>query len=326
VEAKSENSSRVGVLGVNPPGRANGPDLFGTPLDPDPSIALQPPRIHLTTKQGPLYKVQYVVEFVGPRSIPASVAANLFAPEWYSALGQPFAFSMRPADLNWAPLTTAKSGSYDSLAIAWDLVSKSGLLSCGAASHLLSVAERFGATVNRRVLPLPVVHDVDRAVTQLVQAKESLDVGFSLSVIPFSGSFPERDLWIECARLGLSFSTEGSFDWCAAGHAYPLLSVTPIGATQAFALRNVQAGLAHEGISVGFSVPLSISPSQALDACFYVAERFSIDLGGEVFDQDGARLTDRGKNDLRSAMKQALSMFSQLGVTTGSAEAIKIFG
>ena len=103
-----------------------GPDYFGEPLRPDPAIALAPIEVTIPLKSGPLHRVQFVIEFVGPRSVPALAAIHLLGSEWYSALGQPFIHAMRPADLHWHPLTNSTDGSYDSLALSWDLLSPKG--------------------------------------------------------------------------------------------------------------------------------------------------------------------------------------------------------
>src|SRR6185312_8968382 len=157
----------VGVLGMSADGQI-GPDLFGRQLEPDPAVALPDPEIRINPKKGPLYKVQYVLEFVGPRSVPASMACSLLRPEWYAALGQPQVFSMQPADLSWGMLTAKTEGSYDSLALTWDLLSLAGTLSSASAQHLLTIAEQFGSAINRRVAALPVPAEVDQAAARLV--------------------------------------------------------------------------------------------------------------------------------------------------------------
>lgn len=301
-------------------------DPFGQPLQPDPSIALQPIDVALPPKPGPLHKVQFVIEFVGPRSIPAPAAVHLLGNEWYSALGQPQVFAMRPADLFWQPLTNATDGSYDSLSLAWDMVTPRGQMTGKSARHLVDTAERFGPFIQRRVMALPVVEDVDKAVNGLVQIRDGLDIGFSLSVYAPGAGFLECDLWLVCARLGLEFAPGGSFDWRVPGYPYPLLSVTPFGDVDAFALSGVQAGLRHPGVTIGFSLPLCPSPSQGLDGSFYVAGVIVRELGGDILDSDDRRLTDRVKMEYKDNLRQALSLFSQAGMITGSAEAVNLFG
>lgn len=301
------------------------PDLFGRPLQADPEIALQPLRLDLPLKSGPLHKIQFVIEFVGQRSVSASNASQLLSPDWYQALGKPNLHCMRPADLKWQPLTPAVDGSYDSLAMAWDLLGTDGNISSASAGHLFELAETFAPYIQRRAMAMPMPREVDGIVRALIQAKQMLDIGFELTVMSSRASFPEKDLWIECARLGLEFSPEGSFDWKAPGHPYPLLSVTPIGQTDAFSLSNVQRGMTHVGLTIGFSLPLNISPSQAIEGCFYVADRISQDLSGRILDDANRELTEAIKNHLRQDLKQGLALFARAGMVTGSSEAIGLF-
>ncbi len=302
------------------------PDLFGVPLKPDPAIALQPLQINYSPKSGPLHKVQFVIEFVGPRSMMAPSVSQLITPEWHNALGQPELFAMRPSDLNWQRLTTSQDGSYDSLALAWDFVTAQGNISSASAKHLLSFAERFSPHINRRAMPLPPPADVDKVVKTLVMAQDNLDVGFSINILADRGGFQEKDLWIECARLGLDFAPGGTFDYRTTQHPYPLLSVSPMGFTDVFSLGSVQKDTLHQGATVGFSVPLCIAPTQALEASFFVAEHLGNHLSGQVLDQDSRPLSSAVKSELRQHLKSAVAMYAELGVTTGSQEAFKLFG
>ncbi len=302
------------------------PDLFGQPLQADPEIALQPLVLDIPLKSGPLHKIQYVIEFVGQRTVLAGNAAQLLAPDWYQALGQPKLHCMRPADLQWQPLTPSPDGSYDSLAMTWDLLGKGGAISSASAKHLLDLAETFAPYIQRRAMAMPVPHEVDMVVRALKEAKAMLDVGFELTVMSPTASYAEKDLWIECAKLGLEFSSTGSFDWKVPGHPYPILSVTPIGQTDAFSLSNVQRDLKHVGVTIGFSLPLNISPAQAIEGCFYLAERIKYDLGAVILDDADRELTESIKNDLRQSLKDGLSLFARAGMTTGSSESIALFG
>jgi len=306
---------------VNP----GSPDYFGQPLKPDPAIALAPIDVAIPAKSGPLHKVQFVIEFVGPRSIPAPAAVHLLGTEWYSALGQPHIHAMRPADLHWQPLTNSADGSYDSLVLSWDLVSPKGQMNSKSAEHLFQVAERYGPFIQRRTVPLPIPKDVNSAVRLLLEIKDSLDIGFALSVYAPEDGYLERDLWIVCSRLGLSFSPTGAFDWQIPGVGQPLLSVTPFGNSDAFALSGVQSGVRHPGVTIGFSMPLCPGPAQALDGCFYVSQMIARELGGSVLDGDDRPVNDRVKKEYRDNLRQALNMFSRAGMTTGSPEAVRLF-
>ena len=301
------------------------PDLFGQPLQADPEIALQPLHLDLPLKTGPLHRIQFVIEFVGQRTVLAANAAQLLAPDWYEALGRPNLLAMRPADLKWQPLTPAVDGSYDSLAMTWDLLVRNGQISSATAAHLLELAEVFAPYIQRRAMAMPIPRDVDATVRNLIEAKNMLDIGFELTVMSSKAAFAEKDLWIECARLGLQFSQTGSFDWALPGHPYPLLSVTPIGQTDAFSLANVQRNLNHVGITIGFSLPVNAAPAQAIEACFYVAERIADMLDGVILDDADRPLTESIKNDLRDSLRQGVGLFSRAGMTTGSAETIALF-
>lgn len=301
------------------------PDLFGQPLKADPEVALQPLQLDLPLKSGPLHKIQFVIEFVGQRTVLAGNAAQLLSPDWYQALGHPKLHAMRPADLQWQPLTPSTDGSYDSLALTWDLLGKPGNITSVSAAHLLDLSEAFSPYIQRRAMAMPVPREVDGHVRALKEAKSMLDIGFELSVMASKGSFSEKDLWIECVRLGLEFSPIGSFDWKVPGHPFPLLSITPIGQTDAFSLANVQRGMAHAGVTIGFSLPMNVAPAQAIEGCFYVAERIALDMGGRILDDSDRELTERIKQELRQNLKQGLSLFARAGMITGSAETIGLF-
>ncbi|MDR3688553.1 MAG: cell division protein ZipA C-terminal FtsZ-binding domain-containing protein [Fimbriimonas sp.] len=302
------------------------PDFFGQLLEADPEIALQPFELDLPLKAGPLHKIQYVIEFVGQRSVLAGAAAQLLAPDWYQALGHPLVFAMRPADLQWQRLTPAIDGSYDSLAMSWPLLGPQGAINHTSAKHLLELAERFGPYIQRRAMAMPVPREIDAYVRVLKQTQESLDIGFEISVLSSQASFAEKDLWVECARLGLSFSPTGSFDWRVPSHPSPLFSVTPIGQTDAFSLANVQRGATHVGVTVGFSVPLCPAPTQAAEGAFYAAEHIARELDGRILDDSNRELSDLIKNQLLANLREAISLFAKVGMTTGSSETMALFG
>jgi hypothetical protein len=302
------------------------PDLFGVPLKPDPAIALEGLKIDSGHKTGPMHKVQFVIEFVGPRSMAGRDVSRLLDKDWFQALGQPTIYVMRPSDLQWTRLVTATDGSFDSLALAWDYITEQGNISSASALQLLQFAERFGPSISRRAMPLPHPGDVNQVVRDLLVARNEMDIGFALSAKASQTGYLEKDLWIECARLGLDFAPGGTFDWKAKSHQGVLLSVSPVGATDAFSLRNVEHGFVHEGVTVGFRVPTCPAPAQALEGCFHVAEHIVRDLGGLVLDESGKLLVERSKGDLRGLLRQAVSLFTQLGITVGSPEALKLFG
>ncbi len=250
---------------------------------------------------------------------------HLLTPQWYGPLGQPTVFAMRAMDLAWQRLQPTPDGSYDSLALAWDYISPQGELSEAAAKNLLRVAEEFGPYISRRAMPMPPPPDLPSVVRNLRVTRDALDAGFALSVVSNQNGFSERDLWIECARLGLEFHG-GGFDWRTKAHPYPLLTVTPFGETDTFSLSGVHAGVAHPGVTIGFHLPMSVAPTQGLEGCFRVAAHVARILNGTILDENDRPLSDSTRQHLRHELRSALAMFSQAGMTTGSPEALRIFG
>jgi hypothetical protein len=293
-------------------------------LNPDPAIALTPPDPVPVPKEGPLHRLQFVIEFVGPRSVPAAAARHLLVPNWYGALGQPQVFAMRAMDLAWHRMTATPDGSYDSIALAWDMVTGQGALTPDSAKNLLRTAEEFGPYISRRAMPMPVPAEVRQVVKNLQSIRDALDVGFTLSVGARRGGFAERDVWIECARLGLQFEN-GGFEYRAPKAPAPLFAVTPYGTTDAFSLGAVQAGAVHPGVTIGFSLPLSPAPTQGLEGALRAADHLAAKLDGVVLDESDQPLTDRTRQKLRAELRNALSLFSRAGITTGSAEAVRLF-
>jgi hypothetical protein len=172
---------------------------------------------------------------------------------------------------------------------------------------------------------MPPPQDVAGVVRSLVATKDGLDVGFALSVASDRGAFAERDLWVECARLGLEFHN-GGFDWRTPAHPHPLLTVTPFGDVDTFSLGAVQTGTRHPGVTIGFHLPLSVAPTQGLEGCFRVASHLTKTLGGVILDENDHPLTDQTRQVLREELRQGLSLFAQAGLTTGSPEALRLFG
>lgn len=277
------------------------------------------------TKGGPLYRVQFVIEYVGPRSISSAMAANLLAPSWNMPFGRPYLFAMRASDLSWQTLLPDTSGTYDSLCMAWDLITTQGTLSGQSCRKLQKLAEDFGPHIQRRAMPMPQITDIDAAVHALIQTKKALDIGFTLSVASRNGAFSERDLWIECTRIGLTFGN-GSFDLAVPGHPFPLLSVTPYGNTDAFSLRNVQAQEKHPGVTIGFHLPMSVSPTKSLESCFRVADHLATSLDGIVLDEDDRPLVSLARENIRDNMRQGMALFSSAGMVPGSPAILRLYG
>ncbi len=147
-----------------------------------------------------------------------------------------------------------------------------------------------------------------------------------LSVAPIPPEYGRRtDLWIVCSKLGLAFSPVGSFDWAAARHPSPLLSVSPIGgSTEAFSSPPWR-GESHEGVSLGFNVPLCPTPAQALEGLFSVADAIGAAIGGHIYDDAGEPLGEDSRNAMRSNLSQVVGLLERAGFAPGSAEALRLF-
>lgn len=301
-------------------------DDFSLQLRPDVSVALPPPARVVPMRHGPMPKVQFVVELVGPRSVSAAQAAQILSPEWYGALGEPEAWCMGAADDGWRPLTASVNGAYDSLAMAWDLEGPRGQLSVTAAQSLLARTEEFAGHIQRRAMALPDPSDVGRAVTGLRQFREALDIGFAVVVAPDSGFVSERDLWLACARLGLELGSTGAFEWRSPTNPLPLFSVTPIGVTETFSLGAVQRGDVHEGATIGFALPLCPSPEEALSAAIQAGREIAKHIGGHLLDEDGNHVDARTESRLAGELTQAQGLFRKAGIVPGSGEAVRLFG
>ncbi len=299
---------------------------FSVPLASDPAVALPPLTINLPQKAGPLYTVQFVVELVGTRSLPANAAAGILSPDWQAALGQPETWVMTPADNEWRPLAARVDGSYDSLALTWDFISDRGQLNGTSAAHLFSIAEKFGQAVERRAMPIPPPADVTARVAALAEAADALDIGFSLAVTTTGGWISEHDIWVHCARLGLDLGPDGAFGWRASNWPEAVVSVTPLGDAQGFSLGAVQRGDSHPGLGVGFSVSRSPAPTVALDAAFHVASTLATAFGALVLDEDGELLSPQSQATYRRNIAEAERALTQAGLAPGSAESLRLFG
>jgi hypothetical protein len=298
--------------------------LWKKPLGRDPEVGLPPPPKPLPAQTGPEHKVQFVIEFVGPRSIPASAARSLIQPQWHQALGKPFVFAMAPADQGWKDLTDVDQGSYDSLALAWNFVSANGTLSTSAAAHLLRTAESFGGHIQRRAMPLPPPADVDRAVAALKEIQEGFDIGVEILLVPRGGEFPEQKVWEVLAELGFDLNQEGYFR-IADDDGASLLEVTPMGGASNFSLSAVQRGVRHPGLLLGFSVPLSPHPEYSLDAAFRSADHLCRRLDAAAFSAEDEPLGPKLKNELTLNLQAAVRSLNSVGIVAGSRVARILF-
>lgn len=267
-----------------------------------------------------------MIEFVGPRSLSAASAAALLSPEWFAALGQPHAFCMATADVEWQPLTTNSAGSYDSLALAWDLVNGSEQLSDQSARHLLATAEQFAQHIQRRAMAMPMPEDVPKAVSQLKKVSDNFDAGVSLMVMPQSQQVSEFELWVWCAKLGLTPNVaEGTFDWIVPSSSLPLFSVSPLGGDESFSLEGAKRGDQAEGVLLGFSIPRSPEPMAGLEGMLAAAGFLAGKMFGKVYDENSVPLNDRSISTLREQLAGAVEALTALGFPPGSTEALALF-
>lgn len=299
-------------------------DVFGVPLRPDPAIALPRFRSGVSHAPGPIHRLQYVIELVGPRTVPAFAASMLRDKSWFAALGEPQLYCMAAKDVAWQSLTDSRDGAYDSLALCWDLVGPRGALGSRAAQHLLDTAAKFGEQIQRRALPMPTPSDVDAAVQWVRRAKVELDSGFALLLHPRSGSFDEKSVWIACANLGLEFAN-GGFVWRDQDSGEVGFNVTP-DTEDSFSLGNVQTGRTHGALMLGFHLPVTPNPPAALEGMIEAARTLADRLHGLVLTEDGGPFGPQEEASSRRAVGEAAQAMEQAGVPPGSLAALMLMG
>ena len=275
---------------------------------------------------GPLHKVQFVIEIVGPRTIPAASAMAILQPNWMASLGQPEVWAMAPADRQWKLLGQSPAPAYDSLALCWDLVSERGTLTSLSAQQLERMAGQFAAQIERRAIAIPVPSEVDHRVAHVSAIRESLDIGVTLIGLPREGAVPESGIWEAASQIGLTLSGRGQFELRQEGWDLPLLSMVPLGTADAFTLGAVHAKAAHPGLALGFRVPLSPSPAEVLEVGFQVADALGERLLLDWTDDLEVPLTAQHRDHMRHNLQQALAAFAQASLQPGSHEARRLFG
>ena len=292
-------------------------EAFGSPA---PGIALSAAPT-LPQKPGPLHQVEFVVEIVGPKSVPASAAAALLRAEWQGPLGYPRVWVMAPQDTVWQPLTTSVTGSYDSLVLTWPYIGAEGHLTSRSAITLAGTAERFAAGVQRRALTMPPPNDVDQAVRAVRDVVERLDIGVGISV-EFARAVAEEPLWRTAMELGLNLNGQGEFVWGDPAQ----VTVVPLNEPMQYTLGAVRAGRQHEGITAGFSTPQAVDPFLSLRAALHIADEYAKRFQGLVFGDGGEPLTPKVRAEYEQNLTAAVAAFTQVGLVSGSAEAVRLFG
>lgn len=281
---------------------------------------LIPPPVPAQLGPEPLHKVQYVIEIVGPRSLEGNSVKALLDPKWQGPLGDPRVFVMGPADARWRELSADDpTGSYDSLALTWNLLKHHGALGIASARHLLTVAQSYADQVQRRALPLPVPDDVDTMKDTLESIRDSLDIGVELVVVFPGAGVAEGELVATLAARGLAPVTEG-YAWLVPGWDPPLFHVTACEDEPVFP--SGDATYLHQALSMGFSIPRNPAPDATLEAMLSLAGDFSARFGAHAL-ADGAPADAAA---LRPLLAQALQAFEQANLKPGSPEALVLFG
>lgn len=273
-------------------------------------MRLPPPNVPPLVR-APVRAVQFVVELVGPRTVPAAQAAELLRPDWRAALGHPELWAMRPADTRWMPLMAAQHGSYDSIALAWDFASPAGEISPASATHLVGTAEKIANALGRRAIPLTAPNDLPREIRRLRSAQNDLDAGLTILVIA-PRPFPTADLGRSFEAMGLS-EEAGEFVWKAEGHPEPLFAVTPF-----------DDGPSTDGFSLGFRLGRCPDPNQAMGGLFEVVDAL-VAQGLHAFDEDRKPLTPAVRQSIRQQVQAAATMLESAGLKPGSWAALKTF-
>ena len=260
--------------------------------------------------RGPVRAAQFVVEIVGPRTVPAAQAAELLRPDWRAALGHPELWAMRPADTAWNPLKASSHGSYDSIALAWDLVTPVGEMTPQSATHLVGLTERFANPLGRRAIPLTTPGDLPREIRRLRSAVESLDAGVAvLLVAPRPVQVTEFGRELE--GLGLTpFGEEwGLF---GAGHPEPLFAATPFESP------------VTDGLTLGFRLARCPDPGVGLEGLFQAVDALSR-TGLAAFDEDRNPLTPATRDAMRGNVRAGAQALDSIGLRPGSWAALKAF-
>ena len=260
--------------------------------------------------RGPERTSQFVVEFVGPRTVPAAQAAELLRPDWRAALGSPELWILSPADVAWQPLRALTSGSYDSIALAWDFATPAGTMSRESATHLVGLAERFANPMGRRAIPLTALDDVPKAIVRLKKLQEGLDAGLSVLLVaprPVAVSEFGREL----QARGLERDPEG-WAWKSAEHPEPLFQAIPFEEP------------VSDGLTLGFRLARCPDPGVAIEGIFSMADSLAR-TGLAAFDEDRRPLTTATREGIRHAVRAGAQALESVGLRPGSWSAIKTF-
>ncbi len=298
--------------------------LLGRELSADPHKALHPVSMPgWEPETGPYHKVQYVIELVGPNLVPATQAKSLLDSKTRASLGDPEVYVMVPGEPRWRVLWTGDTAiSYDSLAFAWDLVSKRGALSSANAKELWSRCDRIGAPWTRRAIAMPPPDEVEAAAQRLHSIRESFDVGVDLIIQRDIGAFETLRAVEEAYAFGFRFGESGLLEWRSQGWPEPLLWVYPIEDESGLSTL-IEGGV--EGLAIGYSLPCSPSPVDVFDRLQEAAEGIARATEAIVYDTDGHVLTESSRVSMRKNVLLGAQTLTDLGLRPGSAESLRLF-
>jgi len=300
-------------------------DKFNGELRADPSLAL-PTQVPIPrAKSGPLHRVEFTVEFVGPYSIPAGSASRLLDQDWYLALQSPKIWSMSAADNQWVPLVGTSVGSYDSLAICWPYLREDSRLTGAVADQLWRASAPFADAVRRRPAALPPPEDVDRLAEELQAIRDHLNIGVTFVFSPSSGWVSEREVWITAANMGLTFAPQGAFEYRVNGTELPLFSVTPIGENDQFSLGSVLDNAVHSGLLIGFNVPRCPNPAKAIEGALRFGRLLCERFGGRLINDEDQFVDAATAARSIEQVQQAAITLTKTEIIPGSSEAVALF-
>jgi hypothetical protein len=264
-----------------------------------------------------------VVELVGPGTITDQVVRSFASGSTYESLGSPLVFAMRPGKQSWTRVyADVASGESDAVCLAWDLVSDSRRLTSASATELLRRCEKAAEGIGRRAFPLSPPSDVEARAASIVSVKDSLDIGFSLSVLPFVDSLRAESVIRTAYELGFRLTGDGVLEWKCLGWREPLLTILTSGIHADF---DLSARPEVPGVTVGFSVPRTPSTNEVFERACITAAAIAESSGGRVFDDDGNPLDAEHKNRLAALLDSAVEMCLGAGITPGSHEAVALF-
>lgn len=298
--------------------------ILGRPLGLNPERVLTPIKLpSWKPESGPYHKVQFVIELIGPSLIPHTAAKSILEGAARTSVGDPEIYVMAPGQSRWQALWAGDANiAYDSLAFAWDLVTERGTITEPSANELLRRAERFANTVNRRAAPLPPPRDAASAAKNLAAIKEGLDIGVDILLTPKGGIMAMQDLIPEAYEIGFSLRESGLLEWRIPGWPEPILTLFPAYEGEQFDPRvTPQCG----GAAVGFSVPCSPSPLEALDRAFAAADALSERLDAAATDDEGRLLSPSLRTQWVQLLERAVTEIERVGIKPGSAEALRLF-